>query len=52
MYKTTTTCFGKSCTKGLTTFTSFHAPQVPLTDLDFFTENFQREKKKKVNCLD
>ena len=32
---------------GLTTFMSFHAPHVPLTDLDFFTENFQRKKKKK-----
>ena len=31
----------------LTTFTSFHAPHVPLTDLDFFTEHFQRKKKKK-----
>ena len=34
---------------GLTTFTSFHAPHMALTDLDFFTENFQRKKKKKVN---
>ena len=32
---------------GLTTFTSFHAPHVTLTDLDFYTENFQRKKKKK-----
>ena len=31
---------------GLTTFTSFHAPHVALTDSDFFTENFQRKKKK------
>ena len=36
---------------GLTTFTSFHAPHVALTDLDFFTENFQR-KKKKINYGD
>ena len=36
---------------GLTTFTSFHAPHVAFTDLDFFTENFQR-KKKKINCGD
>ena len=32
-------------TRGLTTFMSFHAPHVPLTDLIFFTENFQRKKK-------
>ena len=32
---------------GLTTFMSFHAPHVPLTELDFFTENFQRKQKKK-----
>ena len=32
---------------GLTTFTSFHDPHVPLTDVDYFTENFQRGKKKK-----
>ena len=33
---------------GLTTFTSFHAPHVALTDLDFFTENFQRKKKNQL----
>ena len=32
--------------RGLTTFTSFHAPHVPLTDLDFLQKTF----KIRVNC--
>ena len=37
--------------RGLTTFTSFHAPHVPLTDLYFFYRKCS-EKKKKINCRD